>query len=487
MLQYPFFNLSGTFIFSLFALYSIWTKTPVNFLRLVLFVVGTFCFIKPSKKTLTSILLLLITLAVYANFHLRSCKHLDDAKNVRGTFQWDKIFRTKATRIGGLGTLRFNDGKTIPIYLHGRQKVEQEYSPYMTYYIRGKLLPLKPPFCSSSNFTYYLWARGIRHHMYSPKIYPRPKLWKPTLLQKCRERFQKHLEAHFKNLDCAHTHSAILLGRKEFLQDPQMQNFFNTGTMHLFAVSGLHVGIVSTFFFFLGRLFSPQRWVRLLVTFIGVSFYALLVGLSPSTLRATLMVYAILAMQQLNRPIDIKAAFTLTLFTALMINPWQIWDVGFQLSYGVVASLIYIGGPFCTYMKGKKHLGKWQSALYVSLSASLMSTLLTAYYWGILTPWAFVANLFLIPYTSIIVILGMISGLLGFIYEPILAILNPITELTVWLLLKAVSILSQLPGSVFKLQCSTNALLLGLGTLLLFSLYLDKKLRLQQSASKDKP
>ena len=165
------------------------------------------------------------------------------------------------------------------------------------------------------------------------------------------------------------------MGKKECLPKEQLQHFFYTGTMHLFAVSGLHVGVVSSFIFFLCRWIFLPRFLQFLFTGIGVCFYASIVGFSPSTLRATLMVLFILIAQIFSRPVDVRGAFYNTIGLTLAFNPFELWDVGFQLSYGVVGSILCVGLPL-SYVLEKKPT-RWHNALcetcLISLCASAMS------------------------------------------------------------------------------------------------------------------
>ena len=99
------------------------------------------------------------------------------------------------------------------------------------------------------------------------------------------------------------------MGKKEALSKDQIQHFFYTGTMHLFAVSGLHVGVIGAFFFFLGRLLCLPKLLRLMLTGSGVWLYAAVVGFGPSTLRATLMITFVLLAQLFSRPVSGQNVF----------------------------------------------------------------------------------------------------------------------------------------------------------------------------------
>ncbi len=362
---------------------------------------------------------------------------------LKGRFYFKKIFRTNIGRIGGIGTL-VSGKKSYPIYIHTVAS-----TPYpkldlnTTYYFSGRITPLKNPFFTSQNFSFYLWSRNIKYHTTQVylKALPQKQL---TFLQRCRIYFYKALTT--KNNLQSNIFRAILMGKKEDLSKEQIQHFFYTGTMHLFAVSGLHVGVVSTFIFFLCKLLCLPKILRLIFTGIGVCFYATIVGFSPSTLRATLMVLFILSAQLCSRPADIKGALFNTVGITLLLNPFELWDVGFQLSYGVVACILCVGIPITAVLKHANYNpNSWRDNCLISFFASLMSCLFSVYYWGIFSPWVFIANLFLIPLASLIVILGVIAW--ASLCLPILhTLIISIASSCLTLLIKSVEWIEKLPG-----------------------------------------
>ncbi len=404
-----------------------------------------------------SFLFVISTLLMSVAYHSYISKQLEiKGKGViSGNFIFEKIFKTRPGRLGGIGHLQGNHDKT---YVHIFSKLTLEENTW--YYVKGMRLPLHSPFGINQNFSHYLWARGVRYHL--PKVSQFRRIGNdrsPSFSQRLRLHFSNVLKMHFKNDEKAHTYEAILLGKKECLSESQLKHFLYTGTMHLFAVSGLHVGVVSTFLFFLCKALRFPKLVKLLCTFSGVLLYASIVGFSPSTLRASCMVFFVLFMQLINKPIDINAAFFNTAFFVLLLNPWQIWDVGFQLSYGVVASIIYWGVPWAkawTQGSSYKTIDRFKSSLCISFSASIMSGLFTMYYWSLFTPWAFVTNLFLIPLTSGIVVLGSTSFIASFLCPAGVPLINSIAECFISVLLNCVHFLSNLPYAAIPIHCNSH-------------------------------
>lgn len=383
----------------------------------------------------------------------------------KGTFQFKKIFRTNSNRIGGIGTL-ISKGKHYPIYIHASTTSN---TPNLdlnnTYYFSGYVKPLTNPFLTSKNFSFYLWSRQIHFHTTHVhlKTLPQNQL---TFIQCCRTSFYNALTTN--NELHSHIFRAILMGKKEDLSKDQIQHFFYTGTMHLFAVSGLHVGVVSTFLFFFCKLLFFPKYLRLILTGIGVCFYATIVGFSPSTLRATLMVLFVLFAQLFSRPADIKGALFNTIGLTLFFNPFELWDVGFQLSYGVVACILCVGIPATAILKKANYNPKsWKDNCIISCFASLMSCLFSIYYWGIFSPWIFLANLFLIPIASLIVILGVITWGCYFL-PPLHQLFIFLSTLCIQLLIKSVEWIEKLPGLFCNLSLPTPVFLIILFSFFIF-------------------
>ncbi|MFW5721544.1 MAG: ComEC/Rec2 family competence protein, partial [Bacteroidota bacterium] len=138
--------------------------------------------------------------------------------------------------------------------------------------------------------------------------------------------------------------SALTLGYKQELNPEIRSAFSSSGAMHILAVSGLHVGIIyiilTRLLFFLQRN-KYGKILQSLIIIILLFFYAFLTGLSSSVLRATLM-FAILGFGKMFvRQTNIYNTIFVSAFVMLLANPYSITDVGFQLSYLAVFSIIF--------------------------------------------------------------------------------------------------------------------------------------------------
>ena len=138
---------------------------------------------------------------------------------------------------------------------------------------------------------------------------------------------------------------ALTFGYKDFLDDPLKHAFSSTGAMHVLAVSGLHVGIVYILIigiFNLLRLETKYNWVKHLVLLICIWFYALITGMSPSVIRASTMLTFFILAEFFNKSTSAYNILAASAILLLIINPFFIMQVGFQLSYLAVLGILYI-------------------------------------------------------------------------------------------------------------------------------------------------
>lgn len=133
--------------------------------------------------------------------------------------------------------------------------------------------------------------------------------------------------------------SAILLGNREQLSPDNREEFMASGTVHILAISGLHVGIMAAAILFLGRLGFIQRKYCLLITVIFVLFYMWLVEFRPPVVRASILVTIYCVARWIGRNGFTFNTLGLATLVIALINPAQLLNVGTQLSFLAVASL----------------------------------------------------------------------------------------------------------------------------------------------------
>jgi competence protein ComEC len=211
---------------------------------------------------------------------------------------------------------------------------------------------------------------------------------------------------------------SLVIGIREDLDPEQFRQFSELGLTHILAISGLHVAVV------LGGLASALRLARitresnLLICMLAVPPYVVLTGASPSAIRAGLMALLALFALRVRIAKDALHLAAMAAIAMLIIQPYYLFDVGFQLSFLVTTGLI-IGVPRFSRLLPLKP--KWLAdTIAVTTVAQWVSFPITVYYFNQFSLLSWTANLLLVPVLSLIVLpLGMVSLIAGLIWEPL--------------------------------------------------------------------
>jgi competence protein ComEC len=228
---------------------------------------------------------------------------------------------------------------------------------------------------------------------------------------------------------------AIILGARERLSLKDRVLFRNTGTAHLLAISGLHVGFIAVAVFWAlrtslrsvlrlapepwGLRFAPSRWAAL-GTAPAVLFYAQLVGGRVATVRASIMILVYLASRVCRTTRNHFHAVALAALLILMWNPGVISDIGFQLSFTAVSAILlalrrYERGKEGPLPSGERTWGGWlRERVFLCLLISIVAFLAT---WpliarsfhrvALISP---LANALVFPIASITIPLGLAAA-----------------------------------------------------------------------------
>lgn len=235
-----------------------------------------------------------------------------------------------------------------------------------------------------------------------------------------RDLFNKILEAEFEQKEIYGMLQSLVFGFKENLDPEDYKSFVNTGTVHVLAVSGMHISLL---FWLLGIiLLKPfeKTWI-LFQTFsvcIIVFFwsYALITGFSPSVVRATLMFSIVIVGRMIHRKLNILNSVYSSAFILLVYNPYYLIDVGFQLSYLAVLGIVYINPKIVSLFSSRWWLvhKSWE-LMSVSLAAQIGTLPVTLYFFKQFPSYFLLSNLVIIPLTNIMLIICVSSFLLKFI------------------------------------------------------------------------
>ena len=216
---------------------------------------------------------------------------------------------------------------------------------------------------------------------------------------------------------------ALLVGYKDDLDKSLVQAYSNTGVVHIIAISGLHLGLIYWLLVQLCRPLTRKKrvaWLSFLIIISGLWLFSFLAGAQPSVLRSSVMFSCLALGEVLNRKTNIYNSLALSAFLLLCYNPYWLWDIGFQLSYAALLSLVIFMNPINNLICFKNGLvNKIWKLNAVTLAAQVLTFPLCIYYFHQLPVCFLVTNLVAVPLSSLILTGEII--LIGASYIPVIA------------------------------------------------------------------
>ena len=307
-------------------------------------------------------------------------------------------------------------------------------------------------------------GRILRHHHGNPVLRgaEKSRRWMQTVL--CR--------GLADSPDVENFIGGIALGLRHQTAEDIEEPFQQTGTLHLFAVAGLHVGIVARLLWMLATAAQlSRRWAAGLII-PAVFFYAAITGLHVSSVRAAIMSSVLLGALFFERRVFVFNSLAAAAFFLLCWNTNELFSTGFQLSFSVVGAILLLTDPFYGFMRRwgapdalipSSLLGgprrfldncfRWLCrGISVSLAAWLGSLALIYWHFNLVSPVSLFANLFVVPLAFFVLAIGLLSLLVAPLASRLSLILNGANWLLAKLVLGAVHLFAQVPGGHYYLE-----------------------------------
>jgi competence protein ComEC len=263
--------------------------------------------------------------------------------------------------------------------------------------------------------------------------------------------------------------TGMVLGLRHQTAEDIEEPFQQTGTLHLFAVAGLHVGIVARLLWIVARVARLRR--RLAIAFIipALLFYAAITGLHVSSIRAALMSSVLLGGFLAERRVLTLNSLAAAALLILSSDTNQLFSLGFQLSFSVVAAIVLFAGSIFRWLRRflaadpflprsllsrtrrltERFLESIAGGAAVSLAAWLGSLPLMLWDYNLVTPISLLANLIVVPIAFFTLAIGLISIVVAPISMALSVVFNNANWVLAQLILCLVHVFAQIPAGHF--------------------------------------
>lgn len=271
------------------------------------------------------------------------------------------------------------------------------------------------PFRNMGNPDDFDYVRYMYNQGFSGSAYVTSGSWKATgnissSLKYKALRCRQHIMNFYKPLGFNETEytilSALTLGYQNELTDELKQGFRTTGTVHVLSVSGLHVGIIYLMIsFLLGVIRKSSKYYRLKPAIILILLwsYAFITGLPPSVIRASGMLTVFCMAEICGKKSYSMHALFIAAFFMLLISPFSLFDIGFQLSFISVLAILYLHPKTLPLLKTDNKYIKYIWQMFtLSLVAQLATFSICLYYFGTFPTYFFITNLLIVPLVTFI-------------------------------------------------------------------------------------
>ncbi|TKK69300.1 ComEC family competence protein [Ilyomonas limi] len=316
-------------------------------------------------------------------------------------------------------------------------------------------------------------------------------------LQKTRAYVIRTLQQYIPGKKEQGVAEALLIGYRNDLDKQLVQSYSHTGVVHIIAISGLHLGMIYGVLVLLFKPFKNRRWHRFVMpvtVLIVLWLFTFIAGAVPSIVRSAVMFSFIALGECLRRKGNIFNTLAVSALCLLIYNPFYLWDVGFQLSYAAVLSIVVFMKPIYNwlYFENKAVKFFWKLTA-ISLAAQIFTLPIVLFYFHQFPLLFLITNLLVVPLSTIILFIEIflvvisawtwLAGITGKLAYWLLWFMNSFIEhieklpFALWQNIKAnvfqtiILYTVVLLLTVWLFNKKTKALLYALAATLLFTIY----------------
>lgn len=246
---------------------------------------------------------------------------------------------------------------------------------------------------------------------------------------------------------------ALLVGYRDDLDKNLEASYSKTGVVHVVAISGLHLGLIYAILKIVCMPFITKkagRWLALLVVVGGLWMFSLIAGGSPSVLRSAVMFTAIVLGECINKQTSIYNNLAASAFFLLVFNPYWLWDIGFQLSYAALFSIVVFMKPVYHLVTVKNKIVDMVWKLNaVTLAAQVLTLPLCIFHFRQFPVFFLPANLVAVPLSSFALVAEITLCAVTYI-EPAAQAVGQLISFLITVMNASVEWIATLPGSTLE-------------------------------------
>ncbi|RRJ91592.1 ComEC family competence protein [Paenimyroides tangerinum] len=296
-------------------------------------------------------------------------------------------------------TLKVGERLEVPLFIeavpNAKNPHQFDYSKYLAnkqIFIQAKL---------SNNFTKLKPANGFQFQL----LY-----FRDTLINS----FKNH---HFSK-EVNGVVNALLFGQRTDLSEKIQSDYRNAGVMHILAISGMHIGILYWIMNLVFRSFIRSKNIRFITVILILACFAIITGLSGSVVRAVLMFAIVGSGMMFKRKTSTINVLALSLLLILIFKPSFLFDIGLQLSYLAVFSIVYLYPIIRPFFQSRYLVIKYFLELIgISIVAQIGILPLAVYYFGQIPLLFLLGNLIVIPVLTFVLIALVLLLILNFVWN----------------------------------------------------------------------
>ena len=400
----------------------------------------------------------------YENYYSQdSLIHFKVEKVLKSNLYYDKY-------IGSI--VKVGNQKTIGSILLNVQKdsLQSEVKIGSAFLFKSELSAISKPLNPYQfNYKKYLKKQGVHHQVFLRNTAYLIKESDEKSIYRIAENIRNTIERElinngFKGEELA-VIKALILGQRNNISKELLEDYTNAGAIHILAVSGLHVGIILLILSFILKPLDRVKNGKIIKTFLIVLllwFFAIIAGLSASVVRAVTMFTAIAIGMTFNRKTFVQHTLIASMFVLLLCKPMFLFDVGFQLSYLAVFSIVTIQPKLYSLWNPKWMItDKFWQLFTVSIAAQLGVLPVSLFYFHQFPGLFMLSNLVIIPFIGIILMFGILvitsslfQMLPSFIADVYMFIISLMNRFVSWISIQESFLIKEISFSTLFLMVS---------------------------------